>query len=278
MTSPGILRPPFALIATDLDGTLLRSDGTVGARTRAALAGAAARGARHVVATGRSVAWTRHVLDDLGYTGLAVCGQGGQVYDAAAHRQLASVTLDRRLARLAVDRIEAEVGPLLLAADRDGLDGRVVAAPGYRPDPADGLPVVHARHADEVWAEPVRKFYAQCAGLGEDELAAAAREAAGHLVGITTAGPGEVEILPAGLSKATGLSFAARRLGLRGLDTVAFGDMPNDAPMLEWAGYGVAMADAHPTLKAVADEVAPGHDEEGVAAVLERLFGLAGPS
>ena len=55
---------------------------------------------------------------------------------------------------------------------------------------------------------------------------------------------------------------------------VAFGDMPNDLAMLEWAGTSYAMANAHPTVLAQADHVAPAHDEDGVAAVLEQLFGL----
>ena len=76
--------------------------------------------------------WTRHILDELGYEGLAVCGQGAQLYDAGAHRLLTSVTLDRQLAALALAKIEAEVGPLALAASRDGIEGDVLIGPGYR--------------------------------------------------------------------------------------------------------------------------------------------------
>jgi len=263
--------PPYALVATDLDGTLLRSDGTVGTRTRASLAAAAARGCQHIVVTGRSVAWTRPVLAELGYTGLAVCGQGGQVYDVGAHRQLTSYVLDRDLARRALATIEAVTGPLSLAADQDGLEGAVLAGPGYRPDPLGGLPVVPAG-ADRLWATPVRKFYVQHPELDEDRLHEVASRLAGHLVTTTKAGPGEIEMLPLGLSKATGMAHVAGLLGLSGADTIAFGDMPNDASMLAWAGYAVAMGNAHPELKAVADEVAPGHDEEGVAVVLDRIL------
>ncbi|MFJ2648448.1 HAD family hydrolase [Streptomyces sp. NPDC087420] len=265
---------PYALIATDLDGTLLRSDRTIGARTRAALSLATERGARHIVVTGRSVSWTRHVLADLGYTGLAVCGQGGQVYDTAAHRQLTSVTLDRRSAGRAVALIEAVTGPLILAADRAGLDGVVVAAPGYLHDLAGETPLVPDADEEELWAHPVRKFYVQHPTLTEDELASVAVRVAGDLVGVVKAGPGEVELLPKGLTKATGLSFAAHRLGLGGADTIAFGDMANDIPMLDWAAYGVAMAAAPPEVKAAADEVAPGNDEDGIAVVLERFLGV----
>ncbi len=86
------------------------------------------------------------------------------------------------------------------------------------------------------------------------------------------AGEGIVELLPLGLSKATGLSLAARRLGLKAADTIAFGDMPNDIAMFAWASHSVAMANAHEELKAVADEVTASHDEDGIAVVLERLL------
>src|SRR5882757_749471 len=122
---------PYKLVATDLDGTLLRPDDTVSERTREALTAVTAAGAAHIIVTGRAVPWTRHILDDLGYEGLAVCGQGAQVYDAGAHRLLTSVTLDRKLAALALEKIEAEVGPLALAASRDGLIGEVLIGEGY---------------------------------------------------------------------------------------------------------------------------------------------------
>lgn len=265
-------RAVFGLVATDLDGTLLRTDHTVSQRTRDALAGVAACGAVHVVATGRSAAWSRRALDDLGYRGLAVCGQGGQVYDAATRTQVFSARLDRGVAAEALARIEDLTGRLLLAADLDGTDGAVVAASGYRPDPAEGLEVVWAEQDSGLWAAPLRKFYIQHPEWDEERLAKAAERAAGHLVTVLRAGPGEVEILPRGVTKATGLAWVARRLGMCDDDAVAFGDMPNDVPMLAWAAHGVAMSGAHPELLAVADEVAPGNDEDGVAAVLERLF------
>jgi Cof subfamily protein (haloacid dehalogenase superfamily) len=263
---------PYKLIATDLDGTLLRSDETISERTRAALAAATAAGAAHIVVTGRAVPWTRHILDDLGYQGLAVCGQGAQVYDAGEHRLLTSLTLDRQVAGIALAKIEAEVGPLLLAASRDGLDGEVLVAPGYRVQEWP-LPYRPIKDAAELWSAPLNKVYLQHPTLSDDELAEAARQTAGGLVGVTMAGEGIVEILPLGLSKATGLSLAARRLGVKAADTIAFGDMPNDIPMFAWAGHGVAMADAHEDLKTVADEVALSNEEDGIAVVLERLLG-----
>ncbi|WP_328582829.1 HAD family hydrolase [Streptomyces sp. NBC_00370] len=262
---------PYRLVATDLDGTLLREDGTVSARTRDALAAATAAGAAHIIVTGRAVPWTRHVLDDLGYDGLAVCAQGAQVYHAGEHRLLTSVTLDRQLAALALSKIEAETGPLALAVSRDGLDGDVLFGPGYRVQ--DGpLASLRSEDPEELLAAPINKVYIQHPELDDDALALAARAAVGGLVNVVMAGAGVVEVLPLGLTKATGLSLAARRLGVTAAETIAFGDMPNDIPMFGWARYGVAMANAHEELKAVADEVTASNDEDGIAVVLEKLL------
>ncbi|MBT1183032.1 HAD family phosphatase [Streptomyces sp. CJ_13] len=264
---------PYRLVATDLDGTLLRGDDTVSERTREALVAATAAGAAHIIVTGRAVPWTRGVLDDLGYKGIAVCGQGAQVYDAGAHRLLTSVTLDRQLAGLALSKLEAEIGPLALAASRDGVDGDVLIGPGYQVQ--EGLPAVYLEDTTAVWTAPLNKLYIQHPTLGDDELVRAARQTVGSLVDIVMAGAGIVEILPLGLTKATGLSLAARRLGVKAAETIAFGDMPNDIPMFGWAAHGVAMANAHAELKAVADEVTASNEEDGIAVVLERLLGAA---
>ncbi|MFD4766967.1 HAD family hydrolase [Streptomyces niveus] len=262
---------PYKLVATDLDGTLLGEDHTVSARTREALTAATAAGAAHIIVTGRAVPWTRGILDDLGYDGLAVCGQGAQVYHAGEHRLLTSVTLDRQVAVVALSKIEAEVGPLALAASRDGLDGDVLIGPGYQVQ--DGpLPSLRLDDRAEMWTQPINKVYIQHPDLSDDALAKAARETAGGMVAVVMAGPGVVEILPLGLSKATGLSLAARRLGVTAADTIAFGDMPNDIPMFGWARHGVAMANAHEALKAVADEVTASNEDDGIAVVLEKLL------
>ncbi|MDH6119488.1 Cof subfamily protein (haloacid dehalogenase superfamily) [Kitasatospora sp. GAS204A] len=264
---------PYRLIATDLDGALLTPAETVSDRTRAALATATAAGAVHIVVTGRAVSWARPVLDEIGYTGIAVCGQGAQVYDAGAHKLLTSMTLDRMLGQLALAKLEAELGPLAVAAVQDGLDGAALALGPYRLETAGDFSLRQVLGRAELFAEPISKLFLQHPELTDDQLTAAARGIVGDLVGVTLAGPRIVELLPLGLTKATGLAVAARRLGLRAADTIAFGDMPNDLPMFHWAAHGVAMANAHQELLAVADEVTASNAEDGVATVLERLYG-----
>ncbi|MGW8063519.1 HAD family hydrolase [Streptomyces ziwulingensis] len=267
-------RTAYSLVATDLDGTLLRGDDTVSDRSLGALARVAEAGARHLVVTGRPAPRVRSLLGRLGCTGLAVCGQGAQVYDAAAHRMLWSVTLDRELAETALGKIEAEVGQVHAAVDQDGVDGLTLIEPEYlMPHPT--LPAVRVERRDELWSAPISKVLLRHPDLSDDELAATARTVVGSLATVTMSGPGTVELQPCGITKATGLALAAEHLGLGRRRTIAFGDMPNDIPMFHWAAHGVAMADAHPELKAVADEVTLTNEDDGVAVVLERIFGAS---
>ncbi|MEU0676004.1 HAD family hydrolase [Streptomyces sp. NPDC006172] len=264
-------RSAYSLIATDLDGTLLRDDDTFSDRSLDALARVAAAGARHLVVTGRPAPRVRPLLQILRSRGLAVCGQGAQVYDVGADRLLWSVTLDRELAEVALGKIEAEVGQVYAAVDQNGVDGLTLIEPGYRmPHPT--LPALRVGSREDLWCEPISKVLLRHPTLCDDELAATARSVVGSLATVTMSGPGTVELQPSGVTKATGLALAADHLGLRPEDTLAFGDMPNDIPMFDWAARGVAMANAHPELKAVADEVTASNEDDGVAVVLERLF------
>ena len=81
-----------------------------------------------------------------------------------------------------------------------------------------------------------------------------------------------LELASPEVTKASGLEVLARRLGFSRARTVACGDGENDVELLEWAGYGVAVANAHERVLAIADLVCPSVDEEGVAQVLEAFL------
>lgn len=260
---------PYALVATDLDGTLLHSDETLSARTRLALKAVTATGAHHVIVTGRPVATARIVFDELGYEGLAVCAQGGQIYHAGRHALISWVELDRQLIPEVLERVAAELGTLQVATARTALEGAILTPRGF-PWPWGPTALEIATDGD-LWAQPVLKAFIHHPKLAPDQLAAAAREITGSVVDFVNGG-GMVEVLPAGLNKATGLAEVAELVETTPERVVAFGDMPADVPMLVWAGHGVAMANAHAELLAVADEIAPSNDADGVAVVLERLF------
>lgn len=152
------------------------------------------------------------------------------------------------------------------------MDGVTLIEAGYRmPNPT--LPAQRVGTRAALWARPVIKVLVRHPELGDDELTAAARAAVGELATVTMAGPGTVELAPRGVDKGTGLAAAAELLEIGSERTIAFGDMPNDLPMFAGSGYRVAMGNAHPELRAAADEVTLSNAEDGVAVVLERLFG-----
>ncbi|MDH6225610.1 hydroxymethylpyrimidine pyrophosphatase-like HAD family hydrolase [Streptomyces sp. MJP52] len=189
---PSRALPAYALIATDLDGTLLRDDDTVSPRTRAALGCAARAGARHLVVTGRPAPRVRDLLAGIG-GGFAVCGQGAQLYDADRDRLVWSMTLDRELAETALGKIEAEVGQVYAAVDQDGVDGLTLIEPGYRMA-RPTLPSVRVDRRDDLWERPITKVLLGHPELTDDELTAVAGAAAGSLATVTMSGPGTVEL------------------------------------------------------------------------------------
>jgi hydroxymethylpyrimidine pyrophosphatase-like HAD family hydrolase len=147
--------------------------------------------------------------------------------------------------------------------------------PGYRTRFA-APPEMLVADVEELVASPVAKILARHDGLSADELHARVRALLadlGDIAEVTFSGlDGLLEIGAAGVTKAFTLEHLATQHGVVARDVVAFGDMPNDLPMLVWAGWGVAVANAHADVLAAADEVTLSNDEDGVAVVVERLL------
>jgi hydroxymethylpyrimidine pyrophosphatase-like HAD family hydrolase len=126
---------------------------------------------------------------------------------------------------------------------------------------------------EELVSTGVVKLLARHEELGSDDLLARARASLGTSVECThSSSDGLLEISAGGVSKASGLASLAQEWGVAAEEVIAFGDMPNDLPMLAWAGRSVGMANAHPEVLAAVDEVTATNDEDGVAQVLERWF------
>ena len=108
------------------------------------------------------------------------------------------------------------------------------------------------------------------------ELLARARGLVGDIVSVTHSAPDLplVEMAVLGVHKAAALEEYAARHGIAAADVVAFGDMPNDVEMLQWAGLGLAVASGHPALQATADAVVGACDDDGVAEAIEHLLTL----
>ena len=266
---------PPRLVATDLDGTLVRSDGSVSDRTRAALATVEQAGAVLVLVTGRPPRWMAPVVAETGHRGLAVCANGALVYDLHTERVVRSHLIDADAAGQIVAALRRDLPGVAFAVEQgpvEGVPGGFGREEVYRPrwDVAE----VQVAPIEELVAEGAVKLLARHEDMGPDELLAAARQSLAGLAEPThSAYDGLLEISASGISKASGLASLAEEHGVDAAEVVAFGDMPNDLPMLTWAGHAVAVENAHPEVKAVADEVTATNDDDGVARVLERLFG-----
>jgi hypothetical protein len=266
-----VTRPDLRLVATDLDGTLLHTDGTVTDRTRATLTAVESLGVSVVFVTGRPIRWMQSLWEHVGDHGLAVCSNGGVVYDVRRH----TVRSFRP--------IPVEAGLQAAALLREGIPGTTFAVEkvsGYGREPRfmerhEVPPDVLVGPLEDLLDDGTVKLLARHEELQPEVFWAQVERLAGDRVTTTWSSLGAlVEISAAGVTKASTLALLCDELGVTAEQVVAFGDMPNDLAMLEWAGTSYAMANAHASVLALADRTAPDHDEDGVAAVLEQLFTL----
>ena len=262
------------LIATDLDGTLVRSDQTVSPRSHRILRRLADAGVTIVGITGRGPRLLDLCRRDIPSADYLVMAQGGFSFDCAPEVPvpLHETFMPGRRAAEVVDLIEDRVGHgLTVIAETDpGQDAPLIG--NVIPDWPWPVPIL-GKERHEVFDGPVIKTFLRSPVIPSLELLDTGRSVVpGELASLTEAGIGFVEVCPSGTDKGSGLSRLADRLGVRRDEVMVFGDAVNDLPMFEWAGHAVAVIGAHPDVKAAADEVTAGNDEDGVAIYLERLL------
>ncbi len=262
------------VVACDLDGTLLRSDGTLGERTRSALSVAEAAGALVVICTARPVRWVRPMATEIAAQPLAVCANGGVLWDLGRDQLIDALTLAPDAAAAVVRALDRALPGGAWAVERTESFGH---EPGYTPRwPVPETTVV--AHVQSLLTEPSVKLLFRHERLSPDAMLGPAREAVGTLAELTHSNSAEglLEISAPGVNKATTLARLCQSRGIDRREVIAFGDMPNDLAMLEWAGRAVAVANAHADVVEVADELTASNDEDGVALVLERVWAAPG--
>lgn len=260
------------LAAIDLDGTLLRSDRTVSERSRAAIASARAAGIDVVVATARSPRGAVPLAREAGIGGLAICANGATVYDLDACRIVRHTPLDVATAHQLVRGLRERFPEIVFGWEHELRFGsepayEALRQPQWWPRPADA----HEPCDPLEWTLPMTKLLARLPEADLEQLLAVAAELAGDDASTTLAGDAFIEMAAPGVGKDVALARLASERGLAAEDVVAFGDHLTDRAMVAWSGHGVAVANAHPAVIAVADEVCASNDEDGVAVVLERL-------
>jgi len=257
----------FSVVASDLDGTLVRTDGMISDRTVAALAQAEVAGALVVFVTGRPPRWMQPIVEATGASGLAICANGALVYDLGRGEVVREHALQPAAAAELVRAIRSALPGVHFAVESAQQFGH---EPGYVPAwPAPGRRIAAV---EDLVATPVTKLLIRHPGRGPEEIHQQVVEIAGETAVVTYSGETLLEVSGAGVSKASTLASLCAERGVGAKRVLAFGDMPNDIPMLRWAGLGVAVGNAHDSVLAVADEVTAPNDEDGVALVVEREF------
>lgn len=257
------------LVATDLDGTIVRSDRTISDRTVAALARVEAAGAHLVLVTGRPPRWMQGIAEATGHRGLAICANGALAYDLHTEEVIESHLISTDVLEELIERLRAAVPDLAFGAEQES---GFLHEHAY-PPPSWGPGSVRVAELEQLLALPAAKLLARHGEMDPDTLLARARAVVGELAEVTHASNiGLLEISAAGVSKASALAQLCDHLGVDAGQVVAFGDMPNDLPLLAWAGTSYAVANAHPEVLAAVGYRTASNDEDGVALVLEELF------
>jgi Cof subfamily protein (haloacid dehalogenase superfamily) len=224
-----------------------------------------------VIVTGRMFQAVRRYL-----TGPepVVCYQGAAVVDPTSGTFLRHVTIPLPLAREAIDAIQRAGFGLNCYVDDELYVAQVTPeAERYASFQHIRLHVVGPL-LDWLEREPT-KLVVVGDPAALDVLGGELREQFRTRLFIAKSLPYFLEFASPEVSKGSGLAFVADRLGFTPAETVAFGDGENDLELLDWAGYGVAVANAHDEILARADFVCPSAQDQGVAQVIEAL--LASP-
>jgi len=262
----------YRLVFCDLDGTLATFDGRVSPAVQKSMQAVVDAGAWITLSTSRGYQMVKPFLDRVVINAPMVCCTGGLIVEAFTKRihYLKPLPLDMAhdLARLSQSEgilmwfyladmetmLEKRVGDDRFALRCDGVTIRQV------PDPVPEL------------TEPPHKVLIETAlPQATPGVARRVQEYVGDRARIVVSSPMRIEVVLPGISKAQAMARIAEQLGVSREETLAIGDGDNDVEMVDWAGLGIAMGNATPAVKAVADWLGPSVEEDGVAVALRRF-------
>ncbi|MDV7990960.1 Cof-type HAD-IIB family hydrolase [Rhodococcus sp. IEGM 1374] len=264
------------VVATDLDGTLLRSDRTVSARTAAAMAAADAAGIRVVWATARA----RHSIDELaascGFRGTAIGANGAVVLDLSdgspaivGTRSVPAETVAS--AKSFVRSLAPGVAFATVGATRFVAEARYAELCVFTDHHRQPHEMELSEHGLSIDVEPTVKIVARHSDTTSEELYEIVAAAGVDGVELTHSGAPYVEMSAAGVSKASALQELCEQWGISAGSVAAVGDARNDLPMLTWAGTALCPSNAAEPVRSVVDRVLESNDDDAVARYLEEL-------
>jgi Cof subfamily protein (haloacid dehalogenase superfamily) len=274
----------YRLLALDIDGTLVNSRDELTPAIVAALRRAADAGIEIVLATGRRYSRTLPLVEPLGINAPLITSSGALIKRATDHVTLYRATFERDVLVRLLAIVEDSGYDAVMYADtfHEGYDYYCRTTDVAHPELAEYLalnpkcervwPELHTNPPDGIFAGFVMGTREQMLDLHERFTAEMPGLLYTHVIRSPRYKGFMCEIAPAGETKWAGILRLAERWNITPSEICAVGDDINDLPMIEGAGLGVAMGNAVPELKAAADRIAPGHDADGVAQVVEWLL------
>jgi Cof subfamily protein (haloacid dehalogenase superfamily) len=255
-------------VACDLDRTLIGEDALLRPRTKAVIAAVRSAGIHVVLVTGRMFQSVRRYALEAGIDDPVVCYQGAVVAEPVSGHWLRHEPIPLELAREAIAALNEE-GFGLNCYVHDELYVSEITPDARRYADFQHLELHPVGDLLAWLEEPPTKLVV----IDDPEVLDGLKERMlssfeGRLY-ISKSLPYFLEFASPQVTKAAGMDFLSRRLGFARERTVAFGDGENDIELVDWAGYGIAVENAHDRVKEVSDFVCPSVDEEGVAQVLE---------
>ncbi|MFD9941092.1 HAD family hydrolase [Nonomuraea sp. NPDC059023] len=250
------------VVATDLDRTLLRSDGSLSPATVGTLRAVAAAGLDIVYVTARHLSALRRVSDEVGLVSAGICCGGAITYALPSCEISGQQVLDAETIHTIADRITA-------AAPRTSFGWVTAEAAEVEHDYPDRLSTVRVRRAGEGRvAGPVFKLFARNPWMDPARFDAAVAASVAGLAEVSHRFDGFADIVAPGVDKTSALRRWCADRGVRAGQVVAFGDSAADLGMLRWAGVGVAVQNAEQDVLRAADAITGACDADGVAAWL----------
>ena len=272
------MRPVYRLLSLDMDGTLLTPDKRILPGTLTALNAAIDRGAVVTLCTGRAVAELDVYRQALAKVPYAIINSGALVVRLPDGKVLCKRAFDEGTVRniLRAGREEDAMPYLMteresLADARQKRDMSVYRLSAYQSlydRVCRGVPDIRAAAAENSGEILKICLYHRT----PEARSRTRRRLAGEDVQLADFEETSLEISPAGVTKAAGLRFLARQLGISMAETVAVGDSDNDRSVLEAAGLAVAMGNASPEIKAICGAVVADNAHDGVAEAIKRFF------
>lgn len=261
------------LIASDLDGTLLDGSSELSPGTIDALRAAHAAGVRIVAATGRSHHSALGRLEPAGVIDWAVCSNGATVYDIRSDRVHRHHTIDDTAAAAVIGAVRAALPDVGIAWETTGGHGFDAGFHALHPR-LDEMGSQWDRGASPADHRPAAtlKILVAHPEIDGGGLRVEVEPLLPDGVTMSHSGAAFVEVTGDGVNKAFALAGLCDELGVAAMDVVAFGDQHNDVAMLQWAGHGIAMGNAHPEAVAAADDQTSSHHDDGVAEAIHRLL------